>query len=213
MKTNFVLTFTLLLLTSFSLDAKCLPQPDSTIKDSLGYKHYESAEDSLAFVDFDRVLESKNQEMRELAKDFQSVHGRVDVEFSGVFYPEPDYAIYNLRLKKSPDFNMLTDKFSLKLYQISDNNTKLFIKAYDFDTIDCGNFIIKLPRLANVKAKYAIDYADIYGKSALLENISLDYQQNGMLNISQNLFDKSVVYATEKSESFQSFILKRVRRE
>ncbi len=181
--------------------------PDSTRLDSVGHKYYSSVEDSLAILEFDVAFAGKKAEMQRFSESYQSIHCKVKSVFSGIFYPETDYAIYNLRLKKEDDFNIETDKFTLRLSKLNDLGDKVLLKSYSYDTIDCLNFIIKLPYFPSLKNKYTIDYVDINGKISLFETIDLSYKQNSFLKVSEELYDKTADYVETKAESYKSFIL------
>ena len=102
----------LLTLLSFSLYVSGQSDPISDtslkLKDSILTKDF-TPEDSIASANYFNELEAKKAEMAQMALLYPKVHSKVNLEFSGVFYPEPDYALYNLRLKKDDDFNLDQD--------------------------------------------------------------------------------------------------------
>ncbi|MFN5849328.1 MAG: hypothetical protein ACK43K_12610, partial [Chitinophagales bacterium] len=209
MKNKLLTIIILVCIQHLSISAQGDPIPDSLPKPKDSFQMETiSFEDSMKYIQFDSEIATKKQDMERMANLYPKVHSKVKLEFAGVFYPEPDYALYNLRLKKEDDFIMENDKFSLSLYKLSDLNEKIWIKTYDSDTIDCLNFVIKLPYLPVVKNSYVLDYVDKNGIVAKMDEINLDYQQRSLLHLSKSMYDRAAEHSHYKEESFQDFILR-----
>lgn len=169
-------------------------------------KGFFSAADSLLSL---KIENEKNQFLAKQADYFEkNKPANIDIhkEFSGLFYPEPDYALYNFRYKMGERGEQSYKlRLSVKMENIPDSI--YFTKIKEYDTIHCGQFVIKIP-LRYFNKKLAIHAIDINGNMALLDEFTPSYKQKGLLQLSSSYYEKVADHISQKTESFEEFVLR-----
>lgn len=194
---------TILFLYSIHGNAQLTSEDSAAIRARKGYF---SATDSLMSLKFEA---EKNQFLEKQAAYYQkNKPANLDItkEFSGLFYPEPDYALYNFRYKigerGEQSFKL---RLSIKMDDIPDSI--YFTKIKDYDTIHCGQFVIKIP-IKYFNKKLALHGVDIKGNTMLLDEFTPNYNQKGLLQLSSDYYEKVADHISLKTESFEEFVLR-----
>ena len=153
---------------------------------------YDTPEDSIASETLNAEMNALTESHKVKVKDYmdKSPEVNISLNYAGLFYLNADEAVYNLRYSFAPNFNPELDKFSLKFDFINLDGVVERTVLEKFDTIDCGSFIIRIPRIINLKA-IQVSYVDRLGKVALLDKRAIAYTQHELLDVSEDFYNKS----------------------
>lgn len=178
-------------------------------------KLYDSPEDSVERVQLKHQLEEQSQLLSSKYYELEEKSPKMSInkEYSGLFYLNAEEAIYSMRFSYNKNFIKDIHKFKLKIDFINQEDVLERTITEKFDTVDCGSFIIRIPKIISLK-KIKVSYVDNIGRISVLDNRDISYSQNELMDISNNLYDKSSRYfaynAVHKEQAFPDFILNTV---